>query len=90
MEFFHEFHAITTNLPLRVICERLFLQTSRIWLKSMAAAQIDVAAEVRIFADEIDEVLRALAIGDVRSAALIHRTHISMSYKRMRTAPRTL
>lgn len=90
MEFFHEFHGITANIPLRDICERLFLQTSRIWLKSMAAAQIDVAAEVRIFADEIDEVLRALAIGDVRSAALIHRTHISMSYARMRIASRNL
>lgn len=88
MEFFHEFHGITSNLPLREICERLFLQTARIWLKSMAAARIDVAAEVRIFADEIDEVLRALAIGDIRSAALIHRTHISMSFTRMRLAAR--
>lgn len=90
VEFFHEFHGITANLPLRDICERLFLKTSRIWLKSMAAAQINVAEEVRIFADEIDEVLRALAIGDVRSAALIHRTHISMSYARMRLASRKL
>lgn len=86
MEFFHEFHRITSNLPLREICERLFLQTARIWLKSMAASRIDVGAEVRIFADEIDEVLRALAIGDVRSAALIHRAHISMSFTRMRLA----
>jgi DNA-binding GntR family transcriptional regulator len=84
LEFFLAFHRITSNAPLREICERLFFQTSRIWLKSMAAARIDVAAEVRIFADEIDEVLRALAIGDVRSAALIHRTHISMSFMRMR------
>lgn len=84
MEFFLAFHRITSNAPLREFCERLFFQTARIWLKSMAAARIDVAAEVRIFADEIDEVLRALAIGDVRSAALIHRTHISMSFLRMR------
>ncbi len=90
MDFFHEFHAITPNIPLPDICERLFLQTSRIWLKSMAAAHIDVSAEVRIFADEIDEVLRALAIGDVRSAALIHRTHISMSCTKMRNASRSL
>lgn len=84
MEFFLAFHRITSNAPLREICERLFFQTARIWLKSMAAARINVATEVRIFADEIDEVLRALAIGDVRSAALIHRTHISMSCIRMR------
>lgn len=86
MAFFLSFHRITSNAPLREICERLFFQTSRIWLKSMAAAQIDVGAEVSIFADEIDEVLRALAIGDVRSAALIHRAHISMSFERMRQA----
>lgn len=84
LEFFLAFHRISSNAPLREICERLFFQTSRIWLKSMAAARIDVAAEVRIFADEIVEVLRALAIGDVRSAALIHRAHISMSFERMR------
>ncbi len=53
----------------------------------MAAARIDVVHEAGVFADEINEVLRALAIGDVRSAALIHRTHISMSYTRMRLAP---
>ena len=82
--FFLAFHRITSNAPLREICERLFFQTARIWLKSMAAAQIDVGAEVSIFAGEIDEVLRALAIGDVRSAALIHRAHISMSFERMR------
>lgn len=86
MEFFLAFHRITGNIPLREICERLFFQTSRIWLKSMAAARIDVGAEVSIFSDEIDEVLRALAIGDVRAAALIHRAHISMSFVRMRQA----
>lgn len=86
MAFFHEFYAITSNLPLRETCQRLFLQTARIWLKSMAAARLDVAAEVTTFADEIDEVLRALAIGDVRSAGLIHRAHISMSFIRMRQA----
>ncbi|MDR0810145.1 MAG: GntR family transcriptional regulator [Gemmobacter sp.] len=84
MEFVLTFHRISGNVPLRDICDRLFFQTARIWLKSMAAARIDVAAEVRIFADEIDECLRALAIGDVRSAALIQRTHISMSFVRMR------
>ncbi len=86
MKFFLAFHHITANAPLREICERLFFQTSRIWLKSMSNSHVDVAAEARIFVDEIDEVLRALAIGDLRSAALIHRTHISMSFLRMRRA----
>lgn len=86
LEFFFEFYRITANEPLREICDRLFFQTSRIWLKSMGAERIDVAAEAAIFAAEIDEILRALEIGDVRSAALLHRTHISMSFIRMRLA----
>ncbi|GGW43567.1 GntR family transcriptional regulator [Gemmobacter lanyuensis] len=89
LEFFDEFYRITANEPLREICDRLFVQTSRIWMKSMGAERIDVATEAAIFADEIDDILRALEIGDVRSAALLHRTHISMSFIRMRLAART-
>jgi DNA-binding GntR family transcriptional regulator len=83
LEFFLAFHQITTNEPLRTISERLFFQTARIWLKTMAAGQIDVGVEAGIFGNEVNEVLRALEIGDLRSAALIHRSHISMSFQRM-------
>ena len=83
LEFFLAFHQITTNEPLRRIAEGLFFQTSRIWLKAMAAGQVDVGVEARIFQTEVEEVLRALEIGDIRSAAMIHRTHISMSFLRM-------
>lgn len=57
-------------------------------LTSTAAARIDVEVEAGIFADEIDEVLRALAIVDVRSAALIHRTHRLIRCTRMRLVSR--
>lgn len=83
LEFFLAFHQITTNEPLREIGQRLFFQTARIWLKAMAAGQVDVGVEARIFQSEIEEVLRALEIGDIRSAALLHRSHISMSFQRM-------
>lgn len=83
LEFFRAFHMITTNEPLRQISERLFFQTSRIWLKSMASGRVSVAAEARIFQNEVGEVLRALETRDIRSAALIHRAHISMSFLRM-------
>lgn len=86
LAFFRAFHQITTNEPLRMISERLFFQTSRIWQKSMAARQVDVGTEARIFQSEVDEVLRALEIGDIRSAALFHRSHISMSFIRMKQA----
>ncbi len=86
LAFFRAFHQITSNEPLRQFSERLFFQTSRMWLRSMAAGQVDVGTEAAIFAGEVEEVLRALSIGDVRSAALIHRCHISMSFKRMKQA----
>jgi len=88
LAFFRAFHQITTNEPLRVFSERLFFQTSRLWLKSMAAGEVDVGTEARIFEREVLDVLRALEIGDIRSAALIHRTHISMSFLRMKQATR--
>ncbi|MBW7920845.1 MAG: GntR family transcriptional regulator [Rubellimicrobium sp.] len=86
LAFFRAFHQITTNAPLRVFSERLFFQTSRLWLKTMAAGEVDVATEARIFQHEVGEVLRPLAIGDIRSATLIHRSHISMSFIRMKRA----
>lgn len=86
LEFFLALQGITANEPLRKISERLYFQTARIWQKSMEAARIDVGAEARIFQSEVAEVLRALEIGDIRSAALIHRSHISMSLLRMRRA----
>ncbi|MEZ5886018.1 MAG: hypothetical protein R3D56_03885 [Paracoccaceae bacterium] len=85
-----EFSTSSTPSPRTRRCADLraaVLQTARIWLKSMAAARIDVGAEVGSLPTRSTRVLRALAIGDVRSAALIHRTHISMSYTRMRFWP---
>lgn len=84
LAFFRAFHQITSNEPLRLLSERLFFQTSRMWLKSMAAGKVDVGFEATLFAREVDDVLRALEIGDIRSAALIHRSHISMSFLRMK------
>lgn len=86
MEFFLAFYHITANAPLRELCDQLFFQTSRIWMKSMGSSRVEVAAEAQLFANEVEEVLRALETGDLRSAALLHRTHISMSFLRMRRA----
>lgn len=84
MEFFLALLKLTTNEPLREICERLFFQTARIWLKSVFASKIDLVDEVDVFDREIDDILRALEIGDLHAAALIQRAHISMSFERMR------
>jgi DNA-binding GntR family transcriptional regulator len=91
MDFFRALMCLTANEPLKEISERLYFQTTRIWLKSVFASRIDLRDEVDVFDREVDDILRALEIGDLHAAALIQRAHISMSFQRMLkgTAPRT-
>jgi DNA-binding GntR family transcriptional regulator len=84
MDFYLALLKLTTNEPLKEICERLYFQTTRIWLKSVFASKIDLADEVDVFDREVHDILRALEIGDLHAAALIQRAHISMSFERMR------
>ncbi|MCV2865798.1 GntR family transcriptional regulator [Albidovulum sediminicola] len=84
MDFFVALMRLTANEPLREICERLYFRTTRIWLKSVFARRLDLVEEVDVFRREVDDILRALRIGDLASAALIQRAHISMSFERMR------
>mgnify|MGYP001332605917 CR=1 FL=1 len=86
MDFFLALLRLTSNEPLREISERLYFQTTRIWLKSVFASLIDLTDEVLVFDREIEDILRALRIGDLHAAALIQRAHISMSFERMRRA----
>lgn len=86
MDFFLTFQYLTANEPIRDVSERLYFQTTRIWLKSVFASLIDLRDEVEIFRREIEDILRALEIGDSHAAALIHRAHVSMSFVRMRKA----
>ena len=83
MDFFIALLKLTTNEPLRDICERLYFQTTRIWLKSVFASKIYLADEVDVFDREVHDILRALEVGDLHAAALIQRAHISMSFTRM-------
>lgn len=83
MDFFQCLLCLSANEPLREISERLYFQTTRIWLKSVFASRIDLRDEVYIFDREIDDVLRAVEVGDLRAAGLIQRAHISMSFQRM-------
>ena len=77
---------LTANEPLRETCERLYFQTARIWLKSVFASLIDLGEEVLIFDREIDDVFRAIELGDLHAAALVQRAHVSMSFVRMQKA----
>ncbi|GHE03865.1 GntR family transcriptional regulator [Defluviimonas sp. 20V17] len=81
IEFFHALMRCSGNAPLREISERLYYQTTRIWLKSIS--HLDLAEEVAIFADEINDVCTAVELGDIMAAASIRRAHISMSFWRL-------
>jgi DNA-binding GntR family transcriptional regulator len=84
MEYFLTFLKLTANEPLRAVSERLYFQTTRIWLKSVFASLIDLQDEVMVFDREIDDVLRAIEMKDIHAASLIQRAHVSMSFVRMR------
>jgi DNA-binding GntR family transcriptional regulator len=89
MDYFLTLLKLTSNEPLRAISERLYFQTTRIWLKSVFASLIDLKDEVVIFDRELDDILRAIELPDLNAAALIQRAHISMSFVRMHRAERT-
>ena len=81
MEFFSEISAMTGNMPLREISERLYFQTSRIVLKLMP--RLNLAEEFAAFRREMEDILAALEIGDLESVGHLRRSHISMSFERM-------
>ncbi len=81
MDFFSEINALTGNMPLREISERLYFQTSRILLKLMP--RLNLADEFAAFRREMTDVLAAIEIGDLEAVGHIRRAHISMSFTRM-------
>lgn len=86
MDYSLTFLQLTANRPLRSVSERLYFQTTRIWLKSVFSSSLDLRAEVEIFDTEINAVLRAIEMADVHAASLIQRASISMSFARLRRA----
>lgn len=83
MDFFLALLNLTSNEPLRSICERLYFQTARIWLKSVFSSRLDLSDEINLFHREVQDILQALELGDLHAATLIQRAHISMSFKRL-------
>jgi DNA-binding GntR family transcriptional regulator len=89
MEFFHLFNSLTTNEPLREINERLYYQTTRIWLKTasqLAAYQELLHNEFVIFQREVADIAEAIENGDLVSASHVRRAHIALSFNRIRRA----
>lgn len=89
MEFFHLFTRLTGNEPLRQFSERLYYQTTRIWLKTASKLeQYDdmLLNEIRIFQREMTDVVAAIEYGDLQAAGHIRRAHIAMSFSRLYAA----
>lgn len=82
IDFFHIFQLLSENRPLHDVAEKLFYQTCRIWLTLIP--ERDLAAEVGLFCDEVEDIATAVATNDVSAAALIRRAHLSMGFKRLR------
>lgn len=89
MDFFHLFSSLTENEPLREVSERLYYQTTRIWLKT--ASRISkyeelLKNEFLIFQREVSDITEAVEHGDLVAAGHIRRAHIALSYSRIRRA----
>lgn len=83
MDFFFALMRLTDNEPYREVSERLYFRTARIWLKSIS--RMDLRDEMAIFSHEVGDILRAVEIGDLGAVGYIRRSHISMSFTRLRT-----
>ncbi|WP_380058584.1 GntR family transcriptional regulator [Falsihalocynthiibacter sp. SS001] len=75
---------LTSNGPLRNICTRLYFWTARIWLEQVTSSEIDLSQEIDIYANEVRDILAALEAGDLDAVGHLRRSHISLSFARMR------
>ena len=75
---------LSANRPLMDFATHLYSQTARLWVHSLYASDLDLGEEIAIFAREVEDILQALETGDLEAAALIHRAHVSMSWRRLR------
>lgn len=92
MEFFHLFNSLTANEPLRQVSERLYYQTTRIWLKTasrLMAYEELLNNEFVIFQREVADITEAVEHGDLVAAGHVRRAHIAMSFRRIRQASRS-
>jgi DNA-binding GntR family transcriptional regulator len=89
MEFFHLYNSLTANVPLRELSERLYYQTTRIWLKTagrLAGYEQLLNNEFVIFQREVADIAEAVENDDLVAAGHVRRAHIAMSFARIRRA----
>ncbi|WEX10517.1 GntR family transcriptional regulator [Chelativorans sp. AA-79] len=89
MEFFHLLMRLTANEPLRAISERLYYQTTRIWLQTASKLQAYedmLVNEIRVFQREMADIVAAIECGDLHVVGHIRRAHVAMSFARLHAA----
>ncbi|MEM5386810.1 GntR family transcriptional regulator [Paraburkholderia phymatum] len=82
LDYSLELTSMIGNRPLKETAQRLFFLAIRIWIKTLEGDRLKTEAD--IFRHEIEDVLKALEIGDLESVGYLHRTHLSMSFVRLR------
>ena len=76
--------ALVSNDILREMMRSLFYQTSRIWL--MGLPRMNWQTTIERICWEIDELMRAVDVGDAVALGLLMRNHIFESRRRLREA----
>ncbi|MCC5777652.1 GntR family transcriptional regulator [Nitratireductor sp. B36] len=87
MDFFHLLMTLTENEPLQEFSERLYYQTTRIWLKRAAGedgTEETLASEIGFFLREVSDIAAAVACGALESVGQIRRAHVAMSFARLK------
>lgn len=82
LDVFNEITSLIGNQPLREVTIRLHLLTTRIWLTTVPTD--DLPDEIARFRGEISDLLTAMELGDYVSVGLLWRSHVSMSFFRLR------
>ena len=81
VRFNRELSRAIGNQPLREIADRLFYQTSRVWMQILR--DLDWRTEVEAVIDEVDRVTEALRRGDMREVARVRREHMVAMLRRL-------
>lgn len=81
LEFQMELTSMIGNTHLRQTARRLYFLTGRIWLTTLSEEELP--NEIRVFQDEVREILAAMQLNDLETVGFIARNHISMSFTRL-------
>lgn len=79
MDFDLELFSMIGNVPLREITERLYFQTTRIWIRSILELD-DLDHEISELERKITDVKAALEVKDYIAVGDLYRSHITKSF----------